>query len=220
MEMKESPLSQVLVPMPQITTTIGDRVSQSQFLACIKDVVNLLVGKYNVAEHTAYQELRHGRLNHIFMLARILCLPRPEPVVLKRKLAAASAAPAPRKTYGKCGRGRKSNRSEAQTSARKLALAQPVKPSKKFVAASSGLDPVVGVGALGKKMSSTSAGGSCMTHGAKRAMKLFDSESLASDAEATLMEWPWKRPSGSSVPKDAPKSSSAKGICRHFFNKL
>jgi hypothetical protein len=66
-------------------------------------------------------------------------------------------------------------------------------------------------------MSSTSAGGSGATHGAKCVIKLFDSKLLASNIEATLLEWPRKCPRGSSVPKDAPKSSSAKGICRRFF---
>jgi hypothetical protein len=92
-----------------------------------------------------------------------------------------------------------------------------VKPSKKYVVASSGLGSIVGVGAVGKKISSTSTGGSGVTHGVKRVMKLFDSELSASDAKATLLERPQKRPRGSSVPKDARKSSSVKGICRHFF---
>jgi hypothetical protein len=39
-------------------------------------------------------------------------------------------------------------------------------------------------------MSSTSMGGSGATHGSKRATKLFDSESSASDAKATLSERP------------------------------
>jgi hypothetical protein len=83
-----------------------------------------------------------------------------------------------------------------------------MKPSKKFAVACSRLDPIVGVGVVGNKMSSTSVGGSDATHGAKCVMKLFDSESSASDAEATLLEWPQKHPGGSSIPKDAPKTSS------------
>jgi hypothetical protein len=61
--------------------------------------------------------------------------------------------------------------------------------TKKFAVVSSGLGPI-GVGAVGKKMSSTSMGGSGATHGSKRATKLFDSESSASDAKATLSERP------------------------------
>jgi hypothetical protein len=61
-----------------------------------------------------------------------------------------------------------------------------VKPSKKFFVASSGLGPVVGVKTIGKKMPSTSVGGSGVTHGVKLAMKLFDSKSTASDVEGTL----------------------------------
>jgi hypothetical protein len=52
----------------------------------------------------------------------------------------------------------------------------------------------------------------------KHAIKLFDSKSLVSDTKATLPEQPQKHPRGSSVPKDAPKSSLAKGICKHIFS--
>jgi hypothetical protein len=99
-EMKVSPLSKVLVLMPQITATIGEWRSEAQFMASIEDAANLLVGKYNTVEHTAYQGLRHRRLNHIFELAGILCPSQPEPVVWKHKLAATGATLVPRKTYG------------------------------------------------------------------------------------------------------------------------
>jgi hypothetical protein len=42
-EMKESPLSKVIVPMPQITTATGQRESESE-----------LVGRYNITQHNAY----------------------------------------------------------------------------------------------------------------------------------------------------------------------
>jgi hypothetical protein len=52
--MKESPLSKVVVPMPQVDTIIGTEESGAEFEARIRNAVNLLVGKYNVAEHNAY----------------------------------------------------------------------------------------------------------------------------------------------------------------------
>jgi hypothetical protein len=67
----------------------------------------------------------------------------------KRKSTTVVTASTPRKTSRKHGRGRKSNHYEAQTSAQELAMAKPVKPTKKFVVASSGLGPVVGVRAVG-----------------------------------------------------------------------
>jgi hypothetical protein len=75
-------------------------------VAHIEDAANELVGRYNIMENNAYQGLRHGCLNHIFELAKILCQVRPEPVVPNRKSTAAGTAPAPRKTSRKCGHGR------------------------------------------------------------------------------------------------------------------
>jgi hypothetical protein len=57
---KESPLLKVVVPMPQINTVIGADESGARFEARIINAANLLVGKYNVAEHNTYQGLRHG----------------------------------------------------------------------------------------------------------------------------------------------------------------
>jgi hypothetical protein len=81
METKESPLSKVVVPMPQVDTAIRTGESGAEFEARIMNAANLLVGNYNVVEHNAYQELRHGRLNHVFELAGVLCQPRPDPIV-------------------------------------------------------------------------------------------------------------------------------------------
>jgi hypothetical protein len=53
---------------------------------CIEDAASLLVGRYNIAEHTAYQGLQHGHLNRIFELVGILCPPQPELVMRKHKL--------------------------------------------------------------------------------------------------------------------------------------
>jgi hypothetical protein len=58
-ETKESPLSKVVVPMPQVDTIIRTEESRVEFEAHIGNATNLLVGKYNVVEHNTYQGLRH-----------------------------------------------------------------------------------------------------------------------------------------------------------------
>jgi hypothetical protein len=58
-EMKESPLSKVVVPMPQVATIIGVQESKAEFETRIVNAANLLVGNYNIAEYNAYQGLRH-----------------------------------------------------------------------------------------------------------------------------------------------------------------
>jgi hypothetical protein len=72
-ETKESPLSKVIVLMPQITAAIGERESEVTFVACIENAAHLLVGNYNTVERKAYQGLRHRQLNRIFELAGVLC---------------------------------------------------------------------------------------------------------------------------------------------------
>jgi hypothetical protein len=116
-ETKESPLSKVLVPMPQVTAAIEEREAEAEFVSRIEDATNELVGRYNLTKHNSYQGLRHGQLNHIFELAKVLCQPRPEPIVWKHKFSVVVTASVPMKTFRKCGRGGKSNRSEAHTSA-------------------------------------------------------------------------------------------------------
>jgi hypothetical protein len=59
-ETKESPLSKIILPMPQISTAIAERESPAKFVACIEKASNELVFWYNLAEHNAYQGLRHG----------------------------------------------------------------------------------------------------------------------------------------------------------------
>jgi hypothetical protein len=54
-ETKESPLSKVLVPMLQITATIGEWESEAQFVPRIEKAANELIGRYNLVEHKAYQ---------------------------------------------------------------------------------------------------------------------------------------------------------------------
>jgi hypothetical protein len=70
-----------------------------------------------------------------------------------------------------------------------LALAKPLKHSKKFVVKSSGLSlakkaSIVGIGIAGMKKSSTSTGGSDTTHASMHALNLFDSDSSASSDES------------------------------------
>jgi hypothetical protein len=57
---KKSPLSKVMVPMPQVTVIIGEQEPEAEFEARIVNAVNLLVGNYNIAGHNTYQGLRHG----------------------------------------------------------------------------------------------------------------------------------------------------------------
>jgi hypothetical protein len=59
-EMKESPLSKVILSMPRITTAIGQRESEATFLAQIQNAMNELVGRYNITEQNAYQGLWYG----------------------------------------------------------------------------------------------------------------------------------------------------------------
>jgi hypothetical protein len=73
-EMKESPLSKVIVLMPRVTTAIGQRESEATFVARIEKAVNELVGRYNIVEHNVYQGLRYGQLNHV-----LKCRPPPSP---------------------------------------------------------------------------------------------------------------------------------------------
>jgi hypothetical protein len=56
-ETKLCPLLKVVVLMPQVNTIIRTEESRAEFEAHIVNVVNLLVGKYNVAEHNAYHGL-------------------------------------------------------------------------------------------------------------------------------------------------------------------
>jgi hypothetical protein len=58
--MKESPLSKVVVPMPQVTITNEEQEHVAKFEVCIMNVVNLLVCHYDIADYNAYQGLQHG----------------------------------------------------------------------------------------------------------------------------------------------------------------
>jgi hypothetical protein len=71
-EPKETPLSKVVVLMPQVTPIIGVQELGATFKTRIAKAASLLVGNYNISEHNAYKGLRHGRLNRVFELASVL----------------------------------------------------------------------------------------------------------------------------------------------------
>jgi hypothetical protein len=215
-EMKESPLLMVVVPMPQIDVAIGTEESRAKFEACIMNAVNLLAGNYNVAEHNAYQVLQHGWLNHVFELAGVLCQPWPEPIVQKHKPAAATPAPPTRKTSGKRGRGRKSFDSGTQTSMLEVALAKPVKRSNKFIVKSFGLNVVKKATAAtvmiaDKKTHSASVGGNNVIQASTHVLDLHGLGSSASDDETKPRELPCKRPRKFLLPKGVLKPSVMRG---------
>jgi hypothetical protein len=114
---------------------------------------------------------------------------------------------------------------ETQTSTQELTLAKPLKSSKKFVAQPSGLSIAENASPASikisrKKVSSTSAGGSDAALALAHALDLNDSGSSASDGEAALLAPPRKRPKRSPAPKNAPKSSVAKGNFKYFLSLL
>jgi hypothetical protein len=150
--------------------------------------------------------------------------------VQKHKFVAAVPAPMPWKASEKWRCAIRSSCSRTQTSTQELSLSKPMKPSKNFVAQSSGLSITektssVNIKITGKKTSSTSVGGSNVTQALARALDLFDSGSSASDDEAAILAPPLKRPRKSTVPKNVPKSSgpsTTKGtfevfLSRHLF---
>jgi hypothetical protein len=59
-EMEETPLSKVMVPMLKVTPTIGNQELEAALEAQIVVATNLLVGIYNVEENNAYIGLQHG----------------------------------------------------------------------------------------------------------------------------------------------------------------
>jgi hypothetical protein len=70
---KETPLSKVMVPMPNVAPIIGRQESEAAFETWIMDTTCLLVGNHYAMEHTTYMRLRHRRLNRVFELAGLLC---------------------------------------------------------------------------------------------------------------------------------------------------
>jgi hypothetical protein len=59
-ETKETPLSKVVVLMPQVTPIIGAQELRVAFEARILNAASLLVGNHNIAKHNADKGLRHG----------------------------------------------------------------------------------------------------------------------------------------------------------------
>jgi hypothetical protein len=215
-ETKETPLSKVVVSMPQVTHIIGVQEQGTAFEARIMNAASLLVGNYNITEHNAYKGLRHGWLNWVFELVGVLYRPRQESIVHKRKIGVLLPAPAlvppPQKFDQKRRRTKGLSRSEDQTSTQELALAKALKPSKKFSLGSSGLSLTEKAsaskgGVHGGKTSLPNAnvGGTVMT---PKALDLFGFASSTSEGEAAAPAHVphWKRPHKSS-PKTIQKSS-------------
>jgi hypothetical protein len=222
METKETPLSKVVVLMPQVTAIIGAQESGAEFEARITNAMNLLVGNYNITEHNACQELRHGWVNHIFELVRVLCQPHPEPAVQKR-MSMPVLMPKKASEKQKCRVG--SSRSRTQTFTQELSMAKPMKMRKKFVVQSLGLSIAektspMGVKVARKRASSTFACGSDVAPVSARALDLFDSGSSSLNGEAAPQALPQKCSRKSHVPKNVSKSSTAKGSLEYFLSLL
>jgi hypothetical protein len=169
-ERKESPLSKVMVLMPQVNLVIGAQEPGAAFETWIVNATNLLVGNYNIMEHNTCKGLWGGQLNRVFELAGVLCQPRSEPIVRKRKSGGMVPTSAPKRAIEKRRRVRGSSRSGDRTSVKELALAKSLKLSKKFVLHSS---------------KSSSAGGGSAAPAPAHTLDLFDLGSSASDAEPT-----------------------------------
>jgi hypothetical protein len=108
---------------------------------------------------------------------------------------------------------------------KELALAKPLKLSKKFVSQSLGLSSVektssMNVKVIGGKTSSTFTGRSGAARALTHALDLFDSGSSTSDGGATNPTPPWKHPWKSPASKSVLKPSEApvvKGIFEQFL---
>jgi hypothetical protein len=155
----------------------------------------------------------------------VLCQPYLEPVVQKCKSISTVSALAQKRASEKwrCPRG--SSHPGTQTSAEELTLAKSLKPSKKFVAQSSGLSIAeiaspASIRIYRKKASSTSASGSDVTLTLACVLDLFDSGSSSSHGEATLLALPRKHPRKSPALKNAPKPSATKGNFEYFLSLL
>jgi hypothetical protein len=59
-EKKETPLSNVMVPMPKVNPIIAKEESEAAFEARIIATTNLLVDNYCIIEHNAYTRLQNG----------------------------------------------------------------------------------------------------------------------------------------------------------------
>jgi hypothetical protein len=153
---------------------------------------------------------------------------RPEPIAhapRKQKVVAAVQAPVPNKATEKrkCMKG--SSRSGHQTSAQELALAKPLKQSRKFSSQSSGLSiieklPPRMLKLAGGKTSSTSAGGGGAGRDLSCALDLFDSGSSASNGEVLTpvphRKHPQKSPPSKAILKPS-NTPTAKGTSVQSF---
>jgi hypothetical protein len=187
-ETKETPLSRFVVRMLKVTPSIGEKETKSAFEMRVMNVANMLVGKYNVVECNTYTRLWYGQLNRVFELAGVLCQPRPEPILRKRKAAGTTLAPAPalalvpQKAGQKRRREKGSSRSGDQTSAQELVMAKQLSWGAWDLVSQRASARKVKIS--GGKAPSTSAGVGCVSK-APKALDLFGSGLFASDDEAT-----------------------------------
>jgi hypothetical protein len=157
-----------------------------------------------MTEHNTCMELQHGRLNHVFEMAGVLCQPHLEPIacVSKKRQAAATVAQvsAPKKTTEKRKHTKGSSHSGGQTSEQEGALAKPMKQSKKFKAQSSGLSitekvssakvvirPIAGIKIGRENLPSTSAAGGSAGRASTHAI---DTYALSASDEETILPEP------------------------------
>jgi hypothetical protein len=141
--------------------------------------------------------------------------------VRKRKSATVAPVLAPKRASEKwkCKGG--SSRSGTQTSTQELALAKPVKASKKFITQSSGLSIAektspTDARVVRKRMSSISAGGSDAAPAPAHAPYLFGSGSSSSNGEAAPQAPPQKCPRKSLVSMIVLKLPAMKGNLECF----
>jgi hypothetical protein len=140
----------------------------------------------------------------VFELAGVLCQPHMKPNVCaakKRKSAATVPASAPKKAIEKRRRAKGSSCSVDQTFMQDLALAKPLKQSKKFVSHSLGPN-------------STDISG--VTQASTCALGLFDLGSSDSDGEPTNLASPRKHPRKSPILKIILKPSEALATKRYL----
>jgi hypothetical protein len=68
-EMRESPLSKVTVPMPQVTVAIGEKEMPAAFEAQIVIVVNVLIGNYSMTESISLAQCSFDMVDSIRSLS-------------------------------------------------------------------------------------------------------------------------------------------------------
>jgi hypothetical protein len=136
-EMKESPLLMVVVPMPKVSAIIGKQEMGAAFKTWITAVSNQLVGNYSAIEHNVCAtQLQHGQLNRVIELEGMNYQPRPEPIVCATKKHQVTVVVVQLPPSKKTDEGKKQKKALSHsgdtTSEQENMLAKPIKASKKF----------------------------------------------------------------------------------------